>query len=75
MNVSAAAPCQCSSSGGQTTVSPARTRTTVPSRVPTSPTPSVTCRVWPTACRCQLLCAPGVNRTRETVMREGSLPA
>ena len=33
MNVSGAAPCQCSSSGGQSTVSPARTRTTAPSRM------------------------------------------
>src|SRR4051794_23419895 len=45
MKVSAAAPCQCSSSGGQMTVSPARMLTTEPSRVPTRPTPSVTCRV------------------------------
>jgi threonine dehydrogenase-like Zn-dependent dehydrogenase len=63
MKVSVPAPCQWSSSGGQTTVCPAWMRNTVPSRLPRSPTPSVTCSVWPTAWRCQLVWAPGVNRT------------
>jgi len=69
MKVPAVAPCQCASPGGVWTVSPARMRMTVPSRVATSPTPSVTCKVWPTACECQLVCAPGVNRTSATVIR------
>jgi hypothetical protein len=75
MKVSAVAPCQWSSSGGQTTVSPAWMRSTWPSRVPTRPTPSVTCRVCPTAWECQLVRAPAVNRTRAAVMRDGPVPA
>jgi len=63
MECSGAAPCQCHSPGGHQTVSPGRMRTTSPSRVPVRPTPSVTCRVWPSACRCHAVRAPGVNHS------------
>ncbi len=51
MRLVSMAPCQCSSPAGHLTVSPALTRTTLPSRVPTRPTPSVMCRTWPRALR------------------------
>jgi hypothetical protein len=47
MKLSAAAPCQCCSPGGVQTVSPARMRITVPSRLATIPDPAVQCSVCP----------------------------
>ncbi|MGW4044447.1 hypothetical protein [Streptomyces sp. NPDC004721] len=39
------------------------------------PTPSVMWRIWPLAWECQLVRAPGVNRTRPTARRAGSVGA
>ena len=44
---------------------------TVPSRPATSPAPSVQNSVWPTACECQLVWAPGVNRTMLAISLDG----
>src|SRR5437588_6496789 len=54
--------------------SPARILTMSPPRDRASPAPSVTWRVWPRACECQALRAPGLKRTRLTRTREGSSP-
>src|SRR5215216_6618899 len=54
--------------------SPARISSMGPPRGWTSPLPSVTYRVWPTAWACQAVRAVGVNRTALTRTREGSSP-
>src|SRR4029453_17059440 len=74
MKWSGAAPCQCHWSGGVETMSPARISSTAPPRDCTSPLPSMTYRVWPTAWACQAVRADGVNRTALTRTREGSSP-
>src|SRR6478735_7111362 len=55
-------------------VSPARISRTLPPRAWVRPTPSVTWRVWPTACECQPFRAPGANRTTLTRTRDGASP-
>src|SRR6185437_3530501 len=64
---SAVPPWNCSSPAGFHTLSPDRSTTVSPSRVPTRPTPSVQTRSCPFAWWCQLVRAPGVNRTSPTV--------
>lgn len=72
---SSVAPCQCSSPGGQVTVSPGWASKTVPSRVPIRAMPATTWRVWPTAWWCQAVWAPGEKRTMLARIRDGSVPA
>jgi hypothetical protein len=74
MKCSGAAPCQCHSSAGVEITSPARISSMAPPRDCTSPLPSVTYRVCPTAWECQAVRAEGVNRTALTRTREGSSP-
>src|SRR5260370_25821822 len=74
MKWSGEAPCQCRSSAGVYMTSPARISAMSPLRDWTSPLPSVTYRVWPTACECHAVRAEGVNRTVLTRTREGSSP-
>ncbi len=66
------APCQCSSPGGVHTVSPGVRLMTAPSRETTRPAPSVQNNVWPRTWECQLVRAPGVNRTMLAIRRDGS---
>jgi hypothetical protein len=56
-------PCQWPSPAGETTVSPGCMVRTWPSRVWTTPKPSVTCGAWPKAWDCEAVRAPGENRT------------
>src|SRR5437016_1806057 len=74
MKWSGDAPCQCHSPGGVRIVSPGRISTTVPPFDWIRPSPSMTCKVCPTACACQALRAPGANRTTLTRRRDGSSP-
>src|SRR6478609_346441 len=53
-------------------VCPGCTSMISPPRACISATPEVTCSVCPTACECQAVCAPGANRTRLTIIRDGS---
>ncbi len=69
MKESGAAPCQCSSPGGQYTVCPVRTSTLACPRDCTHATPCVTWRVYPRACECQAVRAPGAKRTLATIIR------
>jgi hypothetical protein len=46
----------------------------VAARACTRPTPSVTCSVCPTACRCHAVRAPGAKCTLLARIREGSSP-
>src|SRR5947209_20570794 len=55
-------------------VSLGRISMTLPPRDWTSPIPSVTCNVCPTAWQCQAVRAHGAKRTVLTRMREGSSP-
>src|SRR3954454_11720553 len=54
--------------------SPGRMVSTSPPRDWIRPTPSVTCRVWPSECECQAVRAHGANRTVLTRTREGASP-
>ena len=75
MKWSGAAPCQCHSPGGVWIVSPGRiSRTLAAARLDVSPSPSRTCRVWPTAWTCQALRAPGAKRTMLERTRDGASP-
>jgi len=74
MKWSGAAPCQCHSPGGVCTTSPGWISATASPRDWTSPIPSTTYSVWPTACACHAVRAPGENRTAFTRIREGSAP-
>src|SRR6266702_3834564 len=71
---SAVPPWKCSSPAGVHTLSPALSTTVFPSRVPTSPMPSVHTSSCPLTWLCQLVRAPGVNRTRPQVSCEGPSP-
>src|SRR5580698_8377921 len=71
---SAVPPWKYSSPAGVHTLSPARSTTVFPSRVPTSPVPSVHISSCPLTWLCQLVRAPGVNRTKPQVSREVPSP-
>ena len=71
---SAVPPWKCSSPAGVHTLSPARSTTVFPSRVPTSPMPSVHTSSCPLTWLCQLVRAPGVNRTKPQVSCEVPSP-
>jgi hypothetical protein len=60
---SGAAPCQCHSSALTPTTFPGRIRVTCSPRAWTSPSPSVTCRVWEMEWECQAVRAPGAKCT------------
>ena len=63
MHPGSRAPCQCPSQAGETAVSPGCMVRTWPSRVRTTPKPSVTCKAWSRAWECEAVRAPGENRT------------
>src|ERR1700721_2620662 len=71
---SAVPPWKCSSPAGVHTLSPARSTTVFPSRGPTSPMPSVHTSSCPLTWLCQLVRAPGVNRTKPQVSFEVPSP-
>jgi hypothetical protein len=66
------APCQCFSSGGIQTVSPALISWIGPPQTWARPQPDVTCSVWPSGCVCHAVRAPGSKATTTARSRAGA---
>src|SRR6266487_2325927 len=71
MNVPGPAPCQCHSPASACTVSPTRIGSRPPPRRCTSPSPSVTCRIWPNGWWCHAVRPPGAKCTLSIRTRDG----